>query len=178
MNPFHQLLTVNAAQWRALYRRAVASGCGRIVHVYAQRGAAGGELVALALPPPARPGAFALLAESTDEPSQDCACVLGRKAADVVRLLDGALAADGRDNDYPAAVWLERAFRSAQIHAAAIATQGLDEMPLSTLVEDSAEAVADVLIALPHDRLGVPEGLAEALGSLLVLYAAAAAVED
>ena len=178
MNPLHQLSTVDAAQWRAVHRRAMASACGRIVHLDAERAAAGDELVALAVPPLARPGVFAMLAESTDEPSHDCASVLGRKAADVVRLLDRALAADGRDNDYPAAVWLERALRSAQIHAAAIATQGVDEMPLSTLVEDSAEALADVLIALPRDRLGVPDGLAEALGSLLVLYAAAAGVAD
>jgi hypothetical protein len=48
----------------------------------------------------------------------------------------------------------------------------MDEMPLTTIVEASAEAVADVIIAMRRDRLGVPEALADALGSLLVLHAA------
>jgi hypothetical protein len=39
------------------------------------------------------------------------------------------------------------------------------------LVQASAEVAGDVVMARHRDRLGVPEGLADALGSLLVLYA-------
>ena len=176
MNPFNQLLTVDAAEWRKVHRRAVASARGRILDPDAERMAATDELVALTVPALSRLGVFALLAESSEEPSEACASVLGRNAAEVLRLLDRALAADGRDNDYPAAVWLEHAFRAAHSQATTVATLGMDDAPLTTIVEASAEAVADGVIALPRDRLGVPEGLADALGSLLVLYVAATGV--
>ena len=178
MNPFHNLLTVTGVQWRNLHRRAVASARGRTLHVEAERRAATDELVAVTLPALVRLGILAMLAESSREPSQACASALGRNAADVLRLLDCALAADGRDNEYPVDVWLEHAFRAAHSQAAAITTLGMDELPLSTMVEAGAEAVADVVIALRRDRLGVPEGLSDALGSLLVLYAAGTGVPE
>jgi hypothetical protein len=172
MTPLHKLLTVTGAQWRALHRRAVASARGRILDLDAERMAATDDLVALTVPALARLAVFALLAEGSEEPSPGCGNVLSRNAADVLRLLDCALAADGRDHDYPAAVWLEHAFCAAHTQAVAITMLGINEMPLSTMVEASAETVADVVIALRRDPLGVPEGLSDALGSLLVLYAA------
>ena len=75
-------------------------------------------------------------------------------------------------------VGCERAFCAAHTQAAGVTTLGVDEMPLSTLVDASAEAVADVVIALRRDRLGVPEGLADALGCLLVLYVVGTGVAD
>jgi hypothetical protein len=172
MNPFHQLLALDATQWPNLHRRGVASARGRILRRDDERLAATDELVALTVPLLTQLGSFALLVENSEEPLAPCMSVLGRKAADVLRLLDCALAADGRDNDYPAAVWLGHAFRAAHTQAAVVATSGIDEMPLTSVVEAGAVAVADVIIALPRDRLGVPEALADALGELLVLYVA------
>ena len=134
--------------------------------------AATDELVALTVPMLARLGTFALLIEDSKQPPPPCMSVLSCRAADVLRLLDCALAADGRDNDYPPAAWLVHAFRGAHADAATVAMSSMHEMPLTTVVEASAEALADVIIAMRRDRLGVPEGLADALGSLLVLYAA------
>src|SRR4051794_37796691 len=40
------------------------------------------------------------------------------------------------------------------------------------MIEAIAEGIASVVIALQRDRVGVPEGLADALATLLVFYAA------
>jgi hypothetical protein len=170
MNPFHQLLALDALQWPSLHRRGIASARGRILRHDHERLAATDELVALTVPLPTHLGSFALLADTSAEQPAACMSVLSRKAADVLRLLDCALAADGRNNDYPAAVWLGHAFRAAHTQAVVVATSSMDEMPLTMVVEAGAVAVADVIIALPRDRLGVPEALADALGALLVLY--------
>src|SRR5215212_11847876 len=77
MDPLHQLSTVDAAQWRAVYCRAMASGCGRIVHLDAERAAAGDELVALAVPPLARLGVFARAPMSPRKTAR--ACWAGRR---------------------------------------------------------------------------------------------------
>jgi hypothetical protein len=178
MNPFHPLLVIDATQWPNLHRRAVASARGRILGPDDEHMAATDELVALTVPVLARLGTFALLIEHSEQPPPACMRVLSCRAADVLRLLDCALAADGRDKDYPATVWLEHAFHRAHADAAAVSTSGMDEMPLTALVESGAEAVADVIIALRRDRLGVPEALADALGSLLVLYVAGTGLAD
>jgi hypothetical protein len=86
----------------------------------------------------------------------------------VLRLLDRALAAHGRDTGYLVDAWLERAFEFAHARARVVSTLDPVELPLGVLVEASAEAVADVVMALHRDRLGVPEGLVDALASLLV----------
>jgi len=49
-------------------------------------------------------------------------------------------------------------------------------MPLSRVVLEAVDAVAAVAMALHRDRLGVPGELADALGSILVLHAAACEV--
>jgi len=100
------------------------------------------------------------------------ASALSGNAAAALRLLDRALAADGRETDYPVEAWRERAFQCAQARALAVSRIPLERLLLGTLVEAGAEAAADVVVALHRDRLGVPEGLADALASLVVLYAA------
>jgi hypothetical protein len=72
----------------------------------------------------------------------------------------------------------EQAFRTAHIQVAAVSTFDEDDTPLSAIVEASVEAVADVVVALHRDRLGVPEALSYALGSLLVLYVAGTGMAD
>jgi hypothetical protein len=56
--------------------------------------------------------------------------------------------------------------------AAVVATMEPEDRPQSYLVETTGEAIADVIIALHRDRVGVPEALAQALSTMLVIYAA------
>ena len=98
-----------------------------------------------------------------------------RPAAAVLRLLDRALAAHGRDHGYRVAAWLDNALGAAQVTASAISGVEVDAMPLSRVVLDAVDAVVAAVMALHRDRLGVPGELADALGSMLVLHVAAAA---
>jgi len=173
VSPLHHLSTVSHEKWRAQYRQALAAGCGRVIGLEHERLAAPDELVALALPGLVRLGAFALLVDAASEPSPECARALAREAAGVLRLLDRALAAHGRDNGYRVAVWLEHALGAAQA-TAGVSRVEVDAMALSRVVSQAVDAVAAVAMALHRDRLGVPGELATALGSILVLYVAAA----
>jgi hypothetical protein len=176
MNPLHDLSAIDVVQWRELHRRALAAGGGWTVPPELERLAATDELVALAVPEPVFLAVLAVCTEGPREPSPECASALSGTAAGVVRLLDRALAADGRDTGYPVEARRERVFHGAQVRALAVSRLPLERLPLGTLVEASAEAAADVVMALHRDRLGVPEGLADALASLLVLYAAGVAI--
>ena len=173
MSPLHHLSTVRPEKWRALYRQALAAGCGHVLGLEHERLAAPDELVALALPGLVRLGGFALLVDGTSDPSSECARALAREAAGVLRLLDRALAAHGRDHGYRVAAWLEHALGAAQA-SAAVSRVEVDAMPLSRVVLEAVDAVAAVAMALHRDRLGVPGELANALGSILVLHVAAA----
>src|SRR4051812_18542257 len=172
MNPLEHLSVIPGALWPRLRRRARADGCGRVLDVESERVAAFGELVALTLPELPSLGGPAMRGEGHPGPRRDCARVVSREAADVLRLVDGALAAHGRAHGYPVSGWLDRAFAHADERARDVARLTFAQAPISALVEAAAEALADVVIALDHDPLGVPEGLADALGSLLALYAA------
>jgi hypothetical protein len=92
----------------------------------------------------------------------------------VLRLLDRTLAVHGRDHGYSVAAWLTQAVAVAHAIACDISRRDADVMPLGTLVFDAVDAVACVVIALHRDRMGVPQELAEALGSVLVIHVAAA----
>jgi hypothetical protein len=175
MNPLHHLSTVELEQWPELYRSAVAAGSGHMLDADAERVAAPDELVAVTLPALVRLGAFALLADGASDPPCECATALGRESAGVLRLLDRALAAHARDNGYAVLAWLEHAYRAAHATAGAVSGLDADELPLSTIVEATAEAAASVVIALHRDRLGVPEALAEGFGLILVVRVAATA---
>jgi hypothetical protein len=176
MNPLQSLSTIPVADWPALHRRAMACGCGRAVHPDAERLAAADELVALAVPELVRLGVLALVADGGPRPPRECASALSRAAATVLRLLDRALAAHGRDTGYAVDAWLAHLFECAHTRAGVVSTLEPDRLPLGLLVEASAEATADVVTSLHRDRLGVPEGMADALASLLVLYAAGIAM--
>jgi hypothetical protein len=152
----------------------MAAACGRVLDLEHERVAAADELVALTLPEFVALGALAMLTEARPEPCRECMSGLSHNAAGVLRLVDRALAAHGRDNGYSAEPWLEHAFHDACVRAVAVSRLELDDLPVTTLVEAAAQALADVVIALHRDRIGVPEGLADALASLLGLYAAGA----
>lgn len=173
MSPLHHLSTVSPEKWRARYREALAAGCGHVIGLEHERLAAPDELVALALPGLVRLGAFALLVDGASNPPPEWAGALAREAAGVLRLLDRALAVHGRDHGYRVAAWLDHALGAAQATAGASRVE-VAAMPLSRVVSDAVHAVAAVAMALHRDRLGVPGELANALGSILVLYVAAA----
>ena len=174
MSPLPDLSTVSPEKWRALYRQALAVGCGHVIGLEHERLAAPDELVALALPGLVRLGAFALLADGASDQSPERAGALAREAAGVLRLLDRALAAHGRDHGYRVAAWLDHALGAAQATVGAVFGVDSDAMLLSRVVSDVVDAVAAVAMALHRDRLGVPGELADALGSILVLHVAAA----
>jgi hypothetical protein len=171
VSPLHHLSTVSPEKWRAQYRQALAAGCGHVIGLEHERLAAPDELVALALPGLVRLGAFALPLDGASAPSPECAGALAREAAGVLRLLDRALAAHGRDHGYRVAAWLEHALGAAQA-SAGVSRVEVDAVALSSVVLEAVDAVAAVVMALHRDRLGVPGELANALGSILVLYAA------
>ena len=174
MSPLDDLSTIAPEQWCELYRAAVAAGRGRILCPDEERLAAPDELVAQTLPELVRLGALALLVDGSSATPRECAKVVSREGVAVLRLLDRALAAHGRDHGYSVAPWLNHAVVIAHANACDISRRDVDAMPLATLVLDTANAVAGVVIALHRDRMGVPEDLAHALGSVLVLHVAAA----
>lgn len=176
MNPLHDLSVIDTDEWRELHRRALAAAHGSTLPPELERLAATDELLALTVPELVRLAVFAVCTEAPPEPSPQCARVLASSAAAVLRLLDHALAADGHDTGYPVDAWREHAFDCAQARAIAVCRLPPECLPLGTLVQAGAEAAADVVIALHGDALGIPEGLADALASVLVLYAAGEAI--
>ena len=174
MSPLEDLSTIAPEQWRELYRAAVAAGRGHVICPDQERLAAPDELVALTLPELVRLGALAVLADASTVPPREYAKVVSRQGVAVLRLLDRALAAHGRDHGYGVMAWLNQAMSVALAIACDMARRDVDVMPLGTLVLDAVDAVAAVVIALHRDRMGVPQELAEALGSVLVIHVAAA----
>src|SRR3954464_14480472 len=148
MNPLEHLSVIPAAQWPRLRCRARADGCGRVLDLESERVAAFDELVALSVPELPSLGALAMLGGCPPEPCRNCARVLSREAADVLRLVDGALAAHGRAHEYPVSGWLDRAFEQADERAQQVARLTFAQSPVSTLVEAAAEALAEVVMAL------------------------------
>jgi hypothetical protein len=173
VSPLENLSTIAPEEWRELYRAAVAAGCGRVICRDDERLAAPDELLALTLPELVRLGSLAMLTEGCPEPPCEYAKPASCEAAVVLRLLDGALAAHARDHDYSVAAWLDNVSIVAHATACDIARREVDALRLETLVLDAAAAMAGVVIALHRDRIGVPEKLLEALGSVLVLHVAA-----
>ena len=130
MSPLEDLATITPEQWRELYRAAVAVGRGRVICPDEERLAAPDELVAMTLPELVRLGALGLLADGSPTTSRECAKVVGREGAAVLRLLDRALAAHGRDHGYSVAAWLNQAVSVAHAIACDISRRDLDVMPL------------------------------------------------
>ena len=171
MNPLQLLSSIPADAWRTLHRQALARGCGRVLNRDEERLAATDELVALAVPELVRLGVLALVAAGGSEAPRECTDALSGAAATLVRLLDRAIAAHARDTGYVTDAWLDRAFECSHVRAHIVSTLARDELPLGLLVEVSAEGVAQAVMALHRDRLGVPEVLSDALASLLVVFA-------
>jgi hypothetical protein len=158
--------------WPQLYRRAVAAGCCEIVSVGEERVAAADELVARSLRELVLLGELAAYA-SFPILADDCRRPLERTCAALLRLLDRALLANGRDLGYRVDAWRESAMTAASAVAAMIDDRGQETWPLPAAITRVANRISDAQVAFPRDRLGVPELLAETAGELLVVYAAA-----
>jgi hypothetical protein len=159
--------------WPALYRFAVAAGCGQCVSDDEERIAAVDELLSYALPE------LVVLGELAASACGHCADGSARRAlqdttAGVVRLLDRALAADGREHRQVVEQWRRSAATSA--HATAAFLEEDPEPPrgqLAGALERGARCIADALVAMPREPSTVPEHVAEAAGEFLVVFAAA-----
>src|SRR4051794_13726820 len=125
MNPLEHLSAIPSAEWPRLRDCARADGRGLALDTECERVAFADELVALTLPWLPSLGGLAMLTECGSEPCRECARALRRDAAGVLRLADGALAADGRDHGYPVAAWLDRAFEQAHERTRAVARLGV-----------------------------------------------------
>src|SRR4051794_6635574 len=108
MNPLRHLTSIPIDEWPQLYQRALAAGSGLTIDPELERVSAAGELVALTLPELVRLAALALIADGPDWP-QECARAARQDAAAVLRLLDRALLAHGRDAGYTIDAWREHA---------------------------------------------------------------------
>jgi hypothetical protein len=131
------------------------------------------ELIAIALVQLVAIGALAASADGPGDPPSEYLDVLSEGAAATLRVIDRAIAADGRDTGYSTAAWLQRAMRSARTQADALMASGPESPALLGLVVASADSAVCAITALQRDRFAVPEGLCDALGSLLVVFAAA-----
>lgn len=167
-----QLAHLSLTDLPSHHRLAVAAGVGAVITAEDERLSDADELVALALPPLVRLRAIALLADVCDAPCDLLATDMAHVAASTLRLVDRALAAHGRQHGYLTAAWLQDAWHCA--HAEIACTRHECPCPTSCLVDQTAEALSSAILALPRDRLGVPEALADALGALLVIYLVAA----
>src|SRR4051794_13244572 len=90
--------------WDDLYARAIAAGSGVLVAPCDERVAATDELLASAIRGLLRLGTLAAVALVAADDTR-CTAVLQRQAAAVLRVLDRALAAHGRDHGYDVDAW-------------------------------------------------------------------------
>ena len=175
MHHFARLARLKLTALPSHYRLALAAGAGAVLSPEDERLSAADELVALALPPLVHLRAVALLADATQALNDELAAELAHAAAAVLRLVDAALSAHGRQHGHLTAAWLDRALLFAHCTISTPRHENPCPCPCPTghLVDDVAEALSSVMLALHHDRLGVPEALADALSGLLVIYLSA-----
>jgi hypothetical protein len=155
---------VGSAGWEALYERASSLGHGELVEPEEERVAATDELVAAAMPAAARMYgrmvASALVGEPDGPPARETAAIL--------RVLDAALAAHGRDHGYDVTAWRDAAVTAADV----LADEPLDAVALVACLEEAIRQAAGVFVALARDRFAVSERLADAIAHVLVVFAA------
>jgi hypothetical protein len=173
MHHFARLARLKLTDLPSHHRLALAAGAGAVLSADDERLSAADELVALALPPLVRLRAVALLADARQALNDELAAELARAAAAVLRLVDAALSAHGRQHGYLTAAWLDRALLFAHCTISSPPHENPCPCPTGHLVDEVAEALSSVVIALHRDRLGVPEALADALSGLLVIYLSA-----
>jgi hypothetical protein len=158
--------------WPKLYRFAVAAGCCESVPVDEEGVAAVDELLSRSLPGLVMLGELAATA-SARPLAHSCRRELQLTTAGVVRLLDRALTAYGRDHHQDVDDW-----RQGVVITAAATAAFLDRDPepvrgqLSGTLERGARCIAHALVALPREPSTVPDHLGEAAPEFLVGFAA------
>src|SRR3954468_15881272 len=158
--------------WEALYHCAVAAGREETVALGEERLAATDELLVRSLREFVRLGELAAYA-SLAPLEGVCRRPPARTCAGVLRLLDRALCAHGRDVGYDVEAWREQVTFSAHAIGAWLEHDTADGWPLAMTLLRAADRIAAPLTGLSRDRIGVPERLAEAASELLLVYAAA-----
>ena len=169
-----QIADPDAVEWATLYLLAVARGAGCPARAGEERIAACDELVALTVAELPTLGALATTTGLAAAPAVHAGLLAGH-AARLLRALDRALAAHGRDCGYDVDAWRAHARDVAWVTASRLARLGPGDWPLHDAARRAAEPIGRVIVALPRDRLAVPEQLAEAIGPLLAIYAATVA---
>ena len=155
--------------WQSLYARGVATGRGELVAPEEERVAATDELLAASIPGLMRVSSV-IAASAVVRDQRDLGATAPKRTAAVLRLLDSALAAHGRDHGYDVDAWRARAVMAAWVTGDELAD---GDSSLQDVLELAVQRVAGALAALARDRLGVPENLAEASGQMLVIFAVA-----
>ncbi len=157
--------------WPTLHRQAIADGCELAISRDEERIAAVDELLAATLRELVTLGELAGIAGITGGGGREIA--LGSAA--LVRLLDRALLAHGRENRYDAGTWRQRTVELAFAGAVLLEQANPEENPLPDTLRRVARTIGQVIVAIPRDRLDVPDLLAYATSDALVIYAAARA---
>jgi hypothetical protein len=128
MHHFARLARLKLTDLPPHHRLALAAGAGAVLSADDERLSAADELVAVALPPLVRLRAVALLADARQALNDELAAELARAAAAVLRLVDAALSAHGRQHGYLTAAWLDRALLFGSLHDLVPATR--EPMPV------------------------------------------------
>jgi hypothetical protein len=115
---------------------------------------------------------------SFDPLAEECRQPLARLSASLVRLLDRAMCAHADATGYAVAPWREKVTLWADMSARELEDANAEENPLPDTLRRVATGLANALVALPRDRMDVPDQLAYALCDLLLVYAAMRQVGD
>ncbi len=175
MNPLHDLSVIDTDEWRELHRRALAAAHGSTLLPELERLAATDELLALTVPELVRLAVFAVCTEAPPEPSPQCARA-------------------GQQRGGRAAATRSRARRRRPRHRLSRRRLARARVRLRSSARDRRLQASPRMPAARHPRpgrcrgrrrrgdraarrpLGIPEGLADALAAVLVLYAAGEAI--
>ena len=118
-----------------------------------------------------------LLAELEGHHEPAVTALLAREArrynTGVLRLTHRALEVHARDVGYDARLWHAKAITNASAALASTVepSDGPDELGLAVLeLSHGSAAVAAAIVAVPSDRIAVPDHLADALGAWLACY--------
>jgi hypothetical protein len=172
VDSYAHLARIDLNGWQQLHHHGVVMGCGLVIDADIEGVAACEELIAIVLVELVGIGALAACADGPGDPPVEFLDVLREGAAATLHLVDRALAADGRDAGYSTSAWLHRAMLSAHAQASAVVASDPQSPGLLGLVVAAADNGVGAITALERDHFAVSEGLCDALGSLLVLFAA------
>jgi hypothetical protein len=174
VDSYAHLARIDLNGWQQLHHHAVVMGCGLVIEADIEGVAECDELIAIVLVELVGIGALAACADRPGDPPVEFLDVLREGAAATLRLVDRAIAADGRDVGYSTSAWLQRAMLSVHAQASIVVASDPRSPALLGLVVAAADNAVGAITAIERDYFAVSEGLCDALASLLVLFAATA----